>query len=437
MTRTEFHSERLRERYVRIDHESGLKIYVFPKALSTTYAIFSTKYGSMDRKFRMAGGDWIEIPDGVAHFLEHKLFENEDGSDSFARFSELGADANAYTTCNRTSYLFSCTDRFEEALEELLTFVTHPHFTKASVKKEQGIIAEEIRMYDDNPWERCFQNLMEGLYERHPIRLSICGTEKSISKITPQILDECYRAFYQLSNMSLIVCGDVDEAAVLRVADRVLPRKEPCIPVERWHESEGAAAHRTRMHARMQVAKPIFSIGLKDAGVPADPHARIRRDAALTLLEEILFSRSGKFYNELFEAGKITPAYSHGYSIGEDFAFHAITGESEDPEEIAERFCSLLEEAKREGISREDFERCRRTLYADVIRQYDSTDDIATELLSFVFDGGELFEYPSVIESLTWEEINTHLSELPDRSALCLSVVYPLEDQEKGEEHHV
>lgn len=437
MMRTEFVSDRLGERYVRIDHESGLAIYVFPKALSTTYAILSAKYGSVDRKFRLPGEDFVEVPDGVAHFLEHKLFENEDGSDSFERFSQLGADANAYTTCNRTSYLFSCTDRFEESLEELLTFVTHPHFTKASVKKEQGIIAEEIRMYDDNPWERCFQNLMEGLYEKNPIRVNICGTEKTISKITPKILDDCYRAFYQLSNMALIVCGEVDEETVLRVADRVLPKGGKSVPVERWMEEEGRCAYRPRVTAEMQVAKPIFSIGVKDANVPKDPCERIRRDAAMSLLEEILFSRSGKFYNALFEEGLITPSYSYGYSIAEGFAFHAITGEGDDPEEIERRFCEFLEEAKREGISHEDFERCRRALYADVIRNYDSTEEVATELLTFVFDGGELFEYPSVIESLTWEEINTLLLELPDRSALCLSAVYPLRDQEKGEENHV
>ena len=437
MTRTEFVSERLGERYVRIDHESGLSIYVFPKALSTTYAILSARYGSVDRKFRLPGEDFVKVPDGVAHFLEHKLFENEDGSDSFERFSQLGADANAYTTCNRTSYLFSCTDRFEESLEELLTFVTHPHFTKESVKREQGIIAEEIRMYDDNPWERCFQNLMEGLYEKNPIRVNICGTEKTISKITPKILDDCYRAFYQLSNMALIVCGEVEEAAVLRVADRVLPKKGENIPVERWIDAEGKAAYRSFVSTRMQVAKPIFSIGIKDVDIPKDPRERIRRDAALSLLEEILFSRSGRFYNALFEEGLITPSYSYGYSIAEGFAFHALTGECDDPEEIERRFLSFLEEAKREGVSREDFERCRRALYADVIRYYDSTEDIATELLTFVFDGGELFDYPSVIESLTWEEINTLLLELPDRSALCLSAVYPMEGQEKGEEHHV
>jgi len=436
MTRTEFYSERLRERYVRIDHPSGLPIYVFPKPLCTTYAIFSTRYGSVDRKFRIAGEDWVEVPDGVAHFLEHKLFENEDGSDSFEHFSEYGADANAYTTCNRTSYLFSCTNHFEESLEELLTFVTHPHFTAASVAKEQGIIAEEIRMYDDNPWERCFQNLMEGLYEKNPIRVNICGTEKTISKITPEILGECYRAFYQLSNMALIICGDVREEEILRVADRVLPKETREIPVERWSEPEEDVAYRPYVHENMQVSKPIFSIGIKDARIPADPGERIRRDAAQSLLEEILFSRSGRFYNELFEEGLITPSYSYGYSIAEEFAFHAITGESDDPKEIEERLVAFLTHAKREGISREDFERCRRALYADEIRNYDSTEDIATELLTFVFDGGELFEYPSVIESLTLEEINTLLRELPGQEAFCLSAVYPREQQEKGEENH-
>ena len=228
--RTEFYSERLRERYVRIDHPSGLPVYVFPKPLTTTYAIFSTRYGSVDTKFRRTGDtDWVETPDGIAHFLEHKLFENADGSDSFERFSAYGADANAYTTCNRTSYLFSCTERFEESLEELLRFVTTPYFTKQSVKKEQGIIAEEIREYDDNPWERCFQNLMEGLYEKNPIRVNICGTEKSISRITPEILRECYDAFYRLSNMALIVCGDVCEEDVVKIVDRVLPAAETCL----------------------------------------------------------------------------------------------------------------------------------------------------------------------------------------------------------------
>ena len=435
--RTEFYSERLRERYVRIDHPSGLPVYVFPKPLTTTYAIFSTRYGSVDTKFRRAGEtDWVETPDGIAHFLEHKLFENADGSDSFERFSAYGADANAYTTCNRTSYLFSCTERFEESLEELLRFVTTPYFTKQSVKKEQGIIAEEIREYDDNPWERCFQNLMEGLYEKNPIRVNICGTEKSISRITPEILRECYDAFYRLSNMALIVCGDVCEEDVVKIVDRVLPTAEAEIPVERWIPTEAREAYRRRVEARMQVAKPVFSIGIKDVNVPAAPALRMRRDAAQSLLEEILFSRSGRFYNDLFEEGLITPSYSYGYSIAEGFAFHAISGECDTPETVEERLWEYLNRVKREGIDREEFERCRRALYADEIRNYDSTEDIATSLLTFVFDGVELFDYPNVIEALTLEELTPLLDEMIDRSAFCMSVVYPLElenEQEKGD----
>ena len=434
MKKTEFHSERLRERYVRIDHPSGLPVYIFPKPLTTTYAIFSTRYGSVDTKFRRAGEtEWTETPDGVAHYLEHKLFENPDGSDSFEKFSAFGADANAYTTCNRTSYLFSCTDRFEESLEELLTFVTTPYFTKKSVKKEQGIIAEEIRMYNDNPWERCFQNLMEGLYETNPIRVNICGTEESIARITPEILYACHQAFYQPSNMALIVCGQVSEEQVMAVVDRVLPKTVKQIPVERWEPEESASAYRPLVSARMQASKPIFSIGIKDVRVPKDPRERMRRDAAQSVLEEILFSRSGRFYNELFEEGLITPSYSYGYSIAEDFAFHAITGECDTPQVVEERLWEFLNRVKREGMDREDFERCRRALYADEIRNYDSTEDIATELLTFVFDGVELFEYPDVIASLTFEELSPLLDEMLDRSAFCLSVVYPLEMNQEGE----
>ena len=432
--RTEFYSERLRERYARIDHPSGLPVYVFPKQLTSTYGIFSVRYGSVDTKFRRAGeSEWTVTPDGVAHFLEHKLFENADGSDSFEAFSEYGADANAYTTCNRTSYLFSCTDHFEESLEELLRFVTAPYFTEASVKKEQGIIAEEIREYDDNPWERCFQNLMEGLYESNPIRVNICGTERSIVGITPEILHDCYDAFYRPSNMALVVCGNVSEEEVLRIVDRVLPVKPLEAPVERWLPAEEKNAYRSRIEAQMQVAKPVFSIGIKDVNIPTDPAQRMRRDAAQSLLEEILFSRSGRFYNDLFEEGLITPSYSYGYSISEGFAFHAISGECDTPEIIEERLWEYLNQVKREGINREEFERCRRAMYADEIRNYDSTEDIATQLLTFVFDGVELFDYPNVIETLTLEELTPLLDEMIDRSAVCLSVVYPLDSEEKQE----
>lgn len=361
------------------------------------------------------------------------MFENADGSDSFERFSAYGADANAYTTCNRTAYLFSCTERFEDSLRELLRFVREPYFTEETVRKEQGIIAEEIRMYNDSPWERCFQNLMEGLYEHHPIRKNICGSEESIGQITSDLLYRCHEVFYQLSNMALVVCGDVTAEQVLAVADEVLPHECADAEIERAVPIETAGAYRSSVKARMQVSKPIFSIGIKDTRIPDSPAARIRRDAAMTLLEEILFSRSGAFYSSLFEEGLITPSYSFGYSITDTIAFHTVSGESDCPEEIARRLWAYLQEVRRQGIDREEFERCRRVLYADEVRSFDSTEEIANNLLTFAFDDADLFDYPAILESLTLEELTALLEELPDPSAFCLSTVYPLEENGEDE----
>ena len=270
MKTTEFSSELLREKYDLIEHESGLSIYVFPKKLTSTYALFATKYGSIDNAF-VENGTEITVPDGIAHFLEHKLFENEDGSDSFSRFSALGADANAYTSYQRTAYLFSCTENFEESLEELLRFVTTPHFTEASVKKEQGIIAEEIRMYEDSPWDRCQRLLLCALYHHHPVKKNICGSIKSIGEITPELLYRCHRAFYHPSNMALIVCGDVNAKQVTSIVDRVLPKKEKPHTLERILPKEPPTVAKKRMDCRMQVSKPLFYIGVKDPVMIADP----------------------------------------------------------------------------------------------------------------------------------------------------------------------
>ena len=419
----------LRERYWYQIHRSGLPIYVFPKKLTSTYALFATKYGSVDNDFRLEGDTaTVSVPDGIAHFLEHKLFDNEDGSDSFARFSEYGADANAYTSYNRTAYLFSCTEHFEESLTELLRFVTHPYFTKESVEKEQGIIAEEIRMYEDSPWSRCYRNLLEILYEKNPVRKNICGTEDSIRQITPKLLYDCYRVFYNLSNMVLVVCGDVTPEEVERIADRELPETASPVRIQRITPEEQSGVVRTRVSDRMQVAKPLFSIGIKDPVIPSSPKERLRRDAAMTLLNEILFSRSGAFYNRLFEEGLLTPAFEVGYSGTETFAFNNLSGESDDPEVIWTRLLEYLEQVKREGLPEEDFERCRRVLYADEIRAYDSTDEIANRLLSFVFDDAEMFSYPTLLQEITKAELEELLRGAFCEELFAMSVMNPLEE---------
>ena len=427
MKKIEYTSALLREKYTCVKHASGLSIYVFPKQMTNTYALFATKYGSLDTTFALGTGKPVTVPDGIAHFLEHKLFEAPDGSDAFARFSALGADSNAYTDYNKTAYLFGCTENVEEALEELLHFVTQPHFTEESVKRERGIIAEELREDEDSPWERAYQNLLKALYYKNPVRVSIGGTVKSIQKITPKLLYQCYEAFYRLDNMALVVCGNITPEAVVAVADRVLPATyEEKEPIHRIYPVEPEAVHRTRAEAKMQVAKPIFNIGIKDNVLPKEPKERLHRDLCITLLNEILFSQAGPFYAEQFEAGLISPSFSFGYSSTERFAFTCISGDSDTPEAVYDALIDYLEGVKKKGLSEEDFERCRRVMYSDEIRAYDSTDEIANRLLSFVFDGSELFDVPTVLQSITKEELEELLHTIYQPQYFAMSVVRPL-----------
>ncbi len=430
----EHSSCQLRERYYHTVHKSGLPIYVFPKHMTGTYAILATKYGSVDNCFCLAGeGEPTVVPDGIAHFLEHKLFENEDGSDSFAAFSQFGADANAYTTYHRTSYLFSCSEHFEESLGELLAFVTHPYFTKASVKKEQGIIAEEIRMYEDHPWERCYRNLLQSLYLAHPVRNNICGSIESIAQITPELLYRCWSVFYHPSNMALVICGDVDRDRVCDLVDEALETdgEEKKILRSMSEEPERVASHEVR--EQMQISKPVFSIGIKDPVIPKDPKERLLRDAIMAVLNEVLFSRCETFYSTLFEEGLLTPTFSFGYSGSDSFAFNCISGESENPREVLERLWKHLDEVQKNGIDRETFERCRRVLYADEIRAYDSTEEIAENLLSFVFDGAELFDYPTLLREVTLEQVEALMREVFRQDLTVLSVIEPFEKNEQEE----
>ena len=428
MKTTECFSTLLKERYKRIDHDSGLRIYLFPKKMTSIYALFAVQYGSVDSSFSV-DGESVTVPDGIAHFLEHKLFDCENGEDAFARFSAIGADANAYTAYNRTAYLFSCTEHFSEALRELVDFVTHPYFTDASVKKEQGIIAEEIRMYEDSPWERVYQNLLAALYHVHPVRKNICGTVKSIKKITPALLYQCYEAFYQLSNMALIVCGDIEEGDILSVVDEILPSANDRVrqAAVRILPTEPQNVARERIEARMQVAKPIFSIGIKDDAPPTDPTQRLRRDLCMSLLNEILFSQAGEFYSTLFEEGLITPSFSYGYSSAEGFAFNRITGESNMPDTVLERLRQYVTRMCREGLSDEAFERCRRALYSDEIRAYDSTEEIANRLLSFVFEGSEMFSVPHILLSISRAELEALMRSFFGAERYSMSVILPSE----------
>lgn len=425
-TITEISYEAIGERYYTYRHKSGLCVFVIPKDFSTSYAILATKYGSIEKTFRQKGdADFITVPSGVAHFLEHKLFEEEDGSDAFLKFAPYGASANAYTTFDETAYLFSCTDNFEASLRVLLSFVTHPHFTDENVKKEQGIIGQEIGMCDDKPSNRLYYSTLQGMYEKHAVRENICGSVASIAKITPDILYRCYRTFYHPSNMVLCVVGNADVDTVARAVDDLIPDTCP-IEIETFVEEEGRKVSAERVECRMPVSRPEFMIGIKDEPC-TDPRSSMKRAVAFDILFDLLFSKSADLYTELYEAGLISHELSSDYSYGSGYAHAMISGSSDDPDEVYRRIAAAVQKANEVPPSAEDFERARRALYADSIRMFDSVEELGDCFTSLALTGCDAFDLLSTIESIRYEDVLTLLGQilLPQRTTF--SVIMPID----------
>ena len=432
MTELKIKNDFLSEEYKKYTLPCGLSVYIFPKKLTTYYAIFGVKYGSIhtDAVLKTAPEHLINFPDGIAHFLEHKLFANADGTDSFEHFSALGADANAYTSSSKTAYLFSATENFYESLRELINFVTHPHFTKENVASEIGIITEEIKMYDDSPSDCCFYGMLEGMYEHHPIKRNICGTAESIRKITPEMLYECYNTFYNLNNMALFICGDVEDEKILSIANKLLPQNvEPFNAEIRDNgKLESKYVNKAYVEKRMQVSKPLFNIGIKDTDISNDPIERQKRDAAYSILDEMIFSRAGELYSELLEANIISPHLSYGYTLSSTAAYNSIAGEADNPNLVLEKILEFIETLKRDGLSESDFLRGKRVMYAEFIKSFDSTDNIANNLLAFTFDDFEFLSYADIIDSITFEDIKTIFKSAFDKEKITLSVILPMND---------
>lgn len=421
-------NEFLREEYYRFRHKSGLEVCVFPKKLTTYYAIFATRYGSLDNKFKLAGDiEFTEVPDGIAHYLEHKLFENPNGEDTFNLFAHNGANANAYTSTNMTAYLFSCTSKFRESLGILLDFVKKPYFTAETVEKERGIISQEIKMYEDHPSRAAYQMMLENLYEKHPVKIDVAGTVDSINKITPEILYECYRVFYNLSNMMLIVCGDITASEVDSICDEYLKSEEPT-RIIREYPTEKEYVNRDYSERRMQTSKPIFAIGMKDSGFSQNGRENMKRYAEFCILNDVLFGKSGEFYNKLYEDGLLSNQFDFGYESGAGYAFNAICGESSCPEKVFEYMKDVCDRAKTH-IDEEDFERSKRALYASMVKCFDSTEEIANSFLNYEMEDGDILEYTDILASVTVEDVKRAACQLFVNEKYTLAVVKPLKEE--------
>lgn len=419
----EIKSERLNEKVLYTRHKSGLDIYIAPKAgYSSQYAIFGTKYGSIDNLFTV-GGEQIAVPHGIAHYLEHKLFESEDG-DAFSRYAETGASANAYTSFDRTCYLFSSTSKFKESLEILLDFVQHPYFTPQTVQKEQGIIGQEIKMYDDTPGWRVMFNLLEALYHTHPVKIDIAGTVESISKITADLLYKCYNAFYNLGNMVLCVAGDVSPDEVLDVADRMLADARPQ-KVQSVFEAEPDAIVRPRMDEKLSVSVPLFNIGFKNT--PAVGMQSAVDEAYTDILLEIICGDASPLFRRLYDGGLINEYFSMSYFNGRSFASTIVGGESHEPEAVQEAFLKETERLGKEGIPREVFEAAKRAVYGRFAASYDSVENVANNIAGCRFMDIGPFDTIDAVANADYDRAGQLLPVIFSPQRCAISVISPIQ----------
>lgn len=402
---------------------NGLEIRVVPRPeFARTYAFFATNYGSIDTKFRLDGKDMV-TPDGVAHYLEHKMFDMPEGN-ALQMFSKIGGSPNAFTGYAMTAYYVECTERWQENLELLIRLVSTPYFTEESVEKERGIIAQEIRMYEDSADSRMYENLFTALYDHHPIRVPIAGTVESIGKITAQTLFDCHKAFYDPSNMMLAVVGPVDPEQVAEIAERLLPKKPGGVSSRDYGPPEQLTGHRNRVEVRMEVGMPGFTVGFKCA--PPD-QGLLRRELVGDLAAELLVGESTALYTKLYEEGSINSDFSAGYEGVKDIGLLTAGGDSRDPDRVVE---AILKEARRIGEQGADpalFERLKKSAFGRRMRELDSFENICYRMCQSYFAGEEYFDFPALYQSITREEAEELIREtvVPERSAV--SLVYPKE----------
>lgn len=421
----EIKSDRTGDHYYEIRHSSGLRIFVYPKEKNnSTYAVFGTKYGSIDNCFKISDEkEPHRVPNGIAHYLEHKLFESEDG-DAFARYAKTGASANAYTSFDMTCYLFSCTENVYESLEILLDFVQSPYFTEKTVQKEQGIIGQEIRMYDDDPQWRVMFNLLECLYHTHPVKIDIAGTTESIAEITPELLYQCHGTFYNLNNMTLCIAGDVDLDRMLVLCDKMLKPSKP-VTVDRIFEAEPESVVKPRAEQELSVAVPLFELGFKES--TAQGRASAKQIAETEILLEALSSSASPLYRRLLDAGLINEAsFGHEYFEGPGFASVIFSGESKDPDAVAEEVKKEIIRFRKEGIDRAVFTRAKNAVYGRNITALNHVGNIANSMISLAFAGRELFSYIDAVAEADVDSVFARLETQLRPEYSALSIVKPI-----------
>ncbi len=406
---------------VHVKHSSGLDIYVCEmKGFSTVEALFGTKYGSVNTMFRMRDdAEYTVVPEGIAHFLEHKLFENED-CDVFELYAKTGASANAFTSFDKTCYLFSCSKNYQASLKILLDFVQKPYFTEASVQKEQGIIGQEIKMTNDNPEWRLFFNLLRGMYHNHPVKIDIAGTVESIAEIDADLLYKCYNTFYNLNNMVLSIAGNISADEVLAICDECL---KPCEDkgLETVFPDEPDDIVKAEIRETQPVGTPLFSLGCKFA--PCTGRARLEKSVKAMLAADMFADPSSELYQRLLKQQLINSSFGTEVFTGDGYFSLIFSGESSSPEKVREALLEEINHVKNEGLNEENFQRIKKAYYGMLIRELNNVEAVANLMINAHMDGVGPFDTIDVLSKMKSEEVFDFIKNEMTDDRFVLSVV--------------
>ena len=404
--------------------ENGLTVMILPrKTTQKKYAMWGVNFGSIDNHFiNPDNNKEIKIPDGVAHFLEHKMFEQENGVNSLDALSSLGVDANAYTTNDYTTYLFECTDNFYEALDELMDYVQHPYYTDENVEKEKGIIGQEINMYDDYPTWKVYMNAMECLYHNNPVKLDIAGTIESITPITKETLYDCYNTFYTPSNMLMVITGDFEPEKLIQEIKNRIVKNENKGEIKRIYPKEPEEINKEKIEAVMDVNNSIFVIAIKDKTLENETE-QVKKHIAIEILLNIIAGKSSKLYKELYEKGIVISPLDLDYEFSKQYAHIVISGQSNEPERVMKELKKEIEKLKKEGLEKQQFERIKKKIYGDYITEYNDISGVARMLMADYFKGINSFEYIENHKQVTKEYAEKILKEIFDENKMVISIV--------------
>lgn len=413
--------------YEKLDN--GLDVYYMPKkGFTKKYAILGTNYGSNELEFIPIGEkEKFRVNEGIAHFLEHKMFEQPDGGNAFDEFSKLGASANAFTNFTMTAYLFSATENFYESLDHLIKYVQTPYFTDENVEKEKGIIEQEIKMYDDDPNWNVYFNCLKAMYVNYPVNIDIAGTVESIYKITKDELYKCYNTFYNPGNMALFVIGDLDKDKIMDVVESAnnydlakLDHK-----IERFYPEEPKDVAKKEIVEKFPISMPMFYMGYKDNNVGIRGRELLKKEVAMDILLDMIFGKGGELFEDLYNRGLINDNFGGGFSSQVDYGFTLVVGESKDPRMVQSEIYKYIEKLKKDGLSKEDFDRIKKKNTGQILKSFDSITNIANSFIANNFKGINILDYVEVINEVSFEDVVKRLNEHLVEEYSVISIVEP------------